>query len=76
MVSEFHIEKGIPVPKLVGTGRRNKYPFESMEVGDSFFVKDGKVKTLSRSCGTYGKRLERKFTSRTVEGGARVWRTE
>ena len=60
-MSEFTIEKGIPVPK---------------QVGDSFFVKDGTVKTLSRSCGTYGKRLERKFTSRTVDGGARVWRVE
>ena len=75
-MSEFTIEKSIPVPKLTGAGRKTKYPFESMQVGDSFFVKDGTVKTLSRSCCTYGKRLERKFTSRTVDGGARVWRTE
>ena len=75
-MNEFHIEKGIPVPKMTGAGRKNKYPFDAMEVGDSFFIKDGKVKTLSRSCGTYGKRLERKFTSRTVDGGARVWRVE
>ncbi len=75
-MSEFTIEKGIPVPKMTGAGRKTKYPFESMQVGDSFFVKDGTVKTLSRSCGTYGKRLERKFTSRTVDGGARVWRVE
>lgn len=75
-MSEFTIEKGIPVPKMTGAGRKTKYPFESMQVGDSFFVKDGTVKTLSRSCGTYGKRLERKFASRTVEGGARVWRVE
>ena len=75
-MSEFHIEKGIPVPKTAGAGRKTKYPFESMQVGDSFFVKDGTVKTLSRSCGTYGKRLECKFTSRTVDGGARVWRVE
>ena len=75
-MSEFTIEKGIPVPKMTGAGRKTKYPFESMQVGDSFFVKDGTVKTLSRSCGTYGKRLERKFTSRTVDGGSRVWRVE
>ena len=75
-MSEFTIEKGIPVPKMTGAGRKTKYPFESMQVGDSFFVKDGTVKTLSRSCGIYGKRLNRKFTSRTVEGGARVWRVE
>lgn len=76
MMSEFTIEKGIPVPKQIGAGRKTKYPFDLMEVGDSFLVTDLKVKTISRSCGTYGKRLERKFTSRTVDGGVRVWRTE
>lgn len=75
-MSEFTIDKGIPVPKQVGTGRKTKYPFDLMEVGDSFFIKDTKVKTISCSCGIYGKRLNRKFTSRTVEGGARVWRVE
>lgn len=76
MVNEFHIEKGIPVPKQVGAGRKNKYPFDAMEVGDSFFVKDIKVKTISRTCGHHGKRLSRRFASRTVDGGVRVWRTE
>lgn len=75
-MSEFTIDKDIPVPKQVGTGRKNKYPFDALEVGDSFFVKDAKVKTLSRTCGSHGKRLSRKFTSRTVDGGVRVWRTE
>lgn len=75
-MSEFTIDKGIPVPKQVGTGRKNKYPFDALEVGDSFFVKDAKVKTLSRTCGSHGKRLSRRFISRTVEGGARVRRTE
>lgn len=75
-MSEFTIEKGIPVPKQVGAGRRNKYPFDAMEVGDSFFIKDTKVKTISRTCGHHGKRLGRKFASRTVDGGVRVWRTE
>lgn len=75
-MSEFTIEKGIPVPKQVGAGRRNKYPFDAMEVGDSFFIKDGKVKTFSRTCGHHGKRLGRRFASRTVDGGVRVWRTE
>lgn len=76
MVNEFHIEKGIPVPKMTGAGRKTKYPFESMEVGDSFFIKDTKVKTISRTCCQHGKRLSRKFASRTVDGGVRVWRTE
>ena len=72
----YQIDKGVPMPPISRGKGRLVYPWDEMEVGDSFFVKDGKVKTLSRSCGTYGKRLERKFTSRTVEGGARVWRVE
>jgi len=75
-MSEFTIDKGIPVPKLVGTGRRNKYPFDAMEVGDSFLVTGLKGKTISRICCYHGKRLSRKFASRTVDGGVRVWRTE
>lgn len=75
-MSEFTIEKGIPVSKRVGAGRETKYPFDLMEVGDSFLVTDLKVKTISRTCCRYGKRLSRKFVSRTVDGGVRVWRTE
>lgn len=75
-MSEFTIDKDTPVPKQVGAGRKMKYPFESMQVGDSFFMKDAKGKTISRICGSHGKRLSRRFISRTVEGGVRVWRTE
>jgi len=75
-MSEFTIEKGVPVPKQVGAGRKNKYPFDALEVGDSFFVKDTKVKAISKTCSNHGKRLSRKFASRTVDGGVRVWRTE
>ena len=33
------VERGIPVPaKAVSPGRTTKYPWHSMEVGDSFFV--------------------------------------
>ena len=75
-MSEITIEKGIPVAPLTGAGRKNKYPFDAMEVGDSFFIKDRTVKNFSRYCGVHGKRLARKFVSRTVDGGVRVWRTE
>lgn len=35
----FKIEKGIPVPKTTrGSARTSAYPFDSMEVGDSFFI--------------------------------------
>jgi hypothetical protein len=37
----FQIEKAVPIPAPVGRGRSgSKYPFESLQVGDSFFVAD------------------------------------
>lgn len=37
----FKIEIGVPIPAPVGRGRSgSKYPFEALEVGQSFFVPD------------------------------------
>lgn len=63
-MSDVKIEKGIPLAnKWKG---RNAYPWDQMEVGDSFFVA-GKAKP------TYT-RADKRFTLRTVDGGVRVWR--
>jgi hypothetical protein len=68
------IEKGIPLP---GRERRKKYPFEGMEVGDSFFVPDVSVMLLHAHARRY---MPRRFTCRTVVEsdvkGIRVWRIE
>lgn len=40
-MSNFEIEKGIPYKRSTrkrGAGRKRMYPFDQMEVGDSFFV--------------------------------------
>lgn len=72
------IEKNIPMPtgKNVSTGRTPKYPeFREMEVGDSHFYKhqngDGLAATAAK---VYGYRNGKRFSSRSVEGGVRVWR--
>lgn len=68
------IEKGVEIPPQT---RRLKYPFEDMEVGDSFFVK-ADPKTIRAAAHNYRKTRDksRKFTIRAVDGGARVWRTK
>lgn len=39
--SSFKIEVGVPIPAPVGRGRSgSKYPFDALEVGQSFFVPD------------------------------------
>lgn len=66
------IEKGIPMPR---TSRA--YPFEAMEVGDSFWIHRKSISTMM----TYWqKKLKFKFAARTVEKdgqrGLRVWRVK
>ena len=74
-MSDFKIEKGIPMPH-----KKTLYPTHEMEVGDSFFVPcsdEKKTRTQNRISNAYIKRHGAgKFSSRRVEGGVRVWRIE
>lgn len=73
------IEKNIPIQ-----GRKyDMYPFKEMKVKDSFFIPvDGEIKNkrsvqhkFSGLCSYFGRKLGRKYISRSVDGGIRVWRT-
>lgn len=72
--AEIKIEKGVPVPPRRTRKGISKYPFRQMEVGDSFLMPDYTVVRAWGILGPYAKRLGQKYTVRTVEGGARVWR--
>ena len=65
------IDKGVPLP----TARR-KYPWDEMEVGDSFFSPVGQATLMTQS----RRRSDRKFTSCAVEEngvrGTRIWRVK
>lgn len=84
----YLIEKNVPVPADGRRGPEPKYPFRSMEVGDSFVVPAGEAKFSKRSAdgrpvsrvsvatSGAGKRLGRRFVTRTnPDGSVRVWRT-
>ena len=101
--SAFAIEDGIAMPTASGRGRGgNTYPFDALNVGQSFFVPNSEDKpnaakslasTVSSATARYTEVVEgqfkanrkgeqvpvtretRKFVVRSVEGGARVWRT-
>lgn len=69
------IEKNIPVPEQSGRGRRAKYPFSKMEVGDSvFFPGENSSSRCSIAAHAYGHRVGWKFSVRTMDGGVRIWR--
>ncbi len=73
----FKIEKGIEAPK----SRVGRYPWNEMEVGDSFLVPcrdDEKRVVQTKLCGASSNR--RKFGERyraaQAEGGVRIWRVK
>ena len=71
----FVIEKGVP-PPAIGKAAPNglRATILAMEVGDSFFY-PSKSKQPHQNFYQVTKHLkERKYTCRTVEGGARLWR--
>lgn len=76
------VEKNIPMPPVSNRrGRKSKYPFNEMDVGDSLLVV-GKNSSTSL-CPAYnaamqlGMRTGKKFTARQEEGQegmVRIWR--
>jgi hypothetical protein len=77
----FKIEKGVQLASVVGRySDTSKWPFDKMEVGDSFFVpiddSDWVIMSnrLASTIWFHGKQNGMKFAQRKVEGGRRVWR--
>ncbi len=73
MQFDIEIEAGVPLPEKL-RGARGKYPFEHLEVGDSFKV-EASIGTMRNRCSRRGAQLGKRFTCRVVSGGVvRVWR--
>lgn len=71
------VENGIPIPETRGRGgpgSKSKWPWYSIEVGQSFFIPDRTITGISSVAVHAGKRFGRKFVCRTEKGGVRVWR--
>jgi hypothetical protein len=68
-MSMIPIDKGIPLPE--------KFPFERMDVGDSFLVpQDISRSTVNVAATRYGEKWRMKFTVRKTPEGLRCWRIE
>ncbi|MBK8810786.1 MAG: hypothetical protein IPN69_08665 [Acidobacteria bacterium] len=74
--SEYVIEKGVPLEKRQPY-KKGRFPFDSMEVGDSFVVDKNQYKNARASAALYGKRNGKTFATRTLadKTNVRVWRT-
>lgn len=69
----YVIEKGIPLPTKAKTVC--PYPWEEMEVGDSFLVPGAKRVTMASACRYAGKKRGRRYIARPMADGIRCWRT-
>lgn len=68
----FQIDKNVPIPTK-RSGRISKYPFASMESGDSFFSTSPQY-SVSACASRYGKLHKKKFTVAKEGEGVRCWR--
>jgi hypothetical protein len=70
MATDFKIDKDIPAPP------RLKYPFDIMEVGDSFSLPSSEAIRVGNLARAWGKRhnANAKFMVRVGDDGARIWR--
>lgn len=88
--SPFKIEKGIPLPKMVGRKhKQNKYPFKWMLIGDSFttgkkFKTAGESDVAIRSLGSAARNWKAKVglrgwkftTAKMPDRTIRIWRVK
>ncbi len=72
----YAIEKDVPLPARK-IARRSPYPFQEMEIGDSFLVpleKDKSPSAIYASISNAKKRFNINLTSARTEAGIRIWR--
>lgn len=67
------VDKDIPMPKQ--RARETKYPYDKLDIGDSFTVPDLSVQVVCNMNYRYGKKLSRKFVARSADNVVRVWRS-
>jgi hypothetical protein len=69
----YEITSAVPIP---APRVRNNYPYEQLQVGESFWVPIVAMQPLCNANRRNGKRLGRRFVCRRDDGGVRVWRVE
>lgn len=67
----MQLEKGVAIPVK---RERVNYPYEGMEVGDSFLAAGATLAQMCYQDRKWGKKLGREFTCRKEGDGVRVWR--
>lgn len=73
---EFKIEKNIPIPLAKRGKHTDKFPWDAMDVGDSFLINRPQTKACG-VCHYAGKVRGWRFATRAVDAkNTRVWRVK
>lgn len=72
---QVRVDKGIPIPARTAFAQRQKYPWLTLDIGDSFLM-ESKANRGSIVQWANLRYPPRKFISRSTSEGIRVWRTE
>lgn len=71
----YVVEKGIPAPRIHTGVRSRIYPFNVMDVGDSFGIaSQEEAKRVTAAANHYGRNHNLKFSILKHEGAWRCWR--
>lgn len=73
----IRISKNLPMPNKSGRPANARYPWHSMEIGDSFLVQTlADAQSASRAARVFAvyHGITFKTSMRTVRGGIRIWR--
>lgn len=78
MSAMLNVQKGVPLPEInrAPKGVRRKYPIETMEVGDMFFVPGRSSKSVSAYISRISKDVPGRFSARScfmVKDGDGNW---
>jgi hypothetical protein len=73
MEQMYEISKDVPMPAPL---KRHNYPYEQLQVGESFWVGEHTVQKISNLNNRKSKQLGRRFICRKEDEGYRVWRVE
>jgi hypothetical protein len=71
--SRVDVENNIPIPEPAG---QNRWPFNAMNVGESFVVPDRWRGSIVAAVYGYWNKRGKKFSVRKVNGERRCWRIE
>jgi len=70
----FQIEKGVPLVMPRRTGRKPRYPWADMEVGDCFKVSDRTAFAMRNTARNAAERHGHRYKISEIDGVAHVWR--